>query len=202
MYLTQIVVDLKEAFRQRLVDAYAWHQALWKAFPNHGGKDRDFLIRTEMRRDCHQTLLLSPEAPMPCGWGKWETKDVMQTFLEQETYLFDLRANPVVSKSVPWDGQAPRPRGKRQPILESGELEDWIHRKGESGGFEVDRSQLEIGVPAQQRFRKKGQDGVHTRVDFRGMLTVRDRGTFRAAFRKGIGPAKAFGFGLLMLRPI
>lgn len=198
MYLTRIDVGSEEALQERLVDAYAWHRALWKAFPGRDGEDRDFLSRTEFQRARQVTLLLSPSEPVPQRWGQWETKCVPEAFLEQERYLFDLRANPVVSRSRE---DSPRgTRGKRQPLVRADDLRSWIHRKADGAGFRVDEETLDVGVPLRQPFRKKSGSGVHTRVDFRGVLSVSDYDRFQEAFKKGIGPAKAFGFGLLMLR--
>jgi CRISPR system Cascade subunit CasE len=51
-------------------------------------------------------------------------------------------------------------------------------------------------------FVKQGHRGKHIGVDFQGVLRVTDRAAFHYAFETGIGPAKAFGFGLLMLQPV
>lgn len=49
---------------------------------------------------------------------------------------------------------------------------------------------------------KTPKDAVsHFGVRFDGTLTVTDPGALRAAVRDGIGPAKAYGFGLLSLAP-
>jgi CRISPR system Cascade subunit CasE len=39
-------------------------------------------------------------------------------------------------------------------------------------------------------------------VEFQGSLRVVDPNKFRSAFAQGIGSAKAFGFGMLVLAPI
>ena len=201
MYLTRIVLDGREAISIKLSDAYAWHQRLWEAFPDHDGEDRKFLSRTEVRDGQHQTLLLSPQEPFRPDWGLWEIKPVAPIFLDHSTYLFDLRANPVVSKQVhAHDGQ-PRPRGRRRPVLDPQGLSDWMHRKAETHGFVIDDATLQVGAPVRQPFRTRDRSGVHTRVDFRGVLTVQNRQAFQLAFHSGIGPAKAFGFGLFMLQP-
>ncbi len=202
MHLTRIELDAREALKLKLIDAYAWHQRLWEAFPGRDGEPRDFLSRTEMQDGHHRTLLLSPEAPTRPGWGHWQTKAVAPAFLEHGSYAFNLRANPVVrTPSRPADG-APRPRGRRTPILNPDGLASWLMRKAEVAGFSVDRSNFEVGAPIRQPFRKQGRTGVHTRVDFQGVLTVQDRDAFKRAFRQGIGPGKAFGFGMLTLRPV
>jgi len=39
-------------------------------------------------------------------------------------------------------------------------------------------------------------------VDFDGTLHTKDQAAFQAAFQNGIGSAKAFGCGLLILQPL
>ncbi len=51
-------------------------------------------------------------------------------------------------------------------------------------------------------FRKKGQGGYHGGVQFRGILEVTDREKFIETYHAGIGSAKGFGFGLLLLAPL
>ncbi len=62
--------------------------------------------------------------------------------------------------------------------------------------------QDEDGESRDFLFRKKGRRSKLVAVDFSGMLTVTDRDAFMYAFNNGIGTAKAFGFGMLMLQPI
>ena len=51
-------------------------------------------------------------------------------------------------------------------------------------------------VEAQER------TGTHAGVRFRGRLQVTDRERFIHAFHHGIGSAKAFGYGMLLLQPL
>ena len=44
--------------------------------------------------------------------------------------------------------------------------------------------------------------GLHSTVDYQGVLTVTDPIRFHEAFTRGIGSAKAFGFGLLVIAPL
>jgi CRISPR system Cascade subunit CasE len=54
----------------------------------------------------------------------------------------------------------------------------------------------------ESHFRKKNQAGYHGGVQFRGILEVTDQDHFTETYYYGIGSAKAFGFGLLLLAPI
>jgi len=50
-------------------------------------------------------------------------------------------------------------------------------------------------------FEKNGQTGLHSAVEFQGVLAVTDPARFHETFTRGVGPAKAFGFGLLVIAP-
>ena len=53
-----------------------------------------------------------------------------------------------------------------------------------------------------QRFRDPTGKLQFTTVDFGGQLTVTDGRAFATALVGGIGHAKAFGCGLLLVRPV
>ena len=86
--------------------------------------------------------------------------------------------------------------GKREELVE------WIKRKGDQGGFTVDEATLRTFSRGREYFKKNGQDGLHSAVEFEGVLTVTDPAKFHETFTRGIGSAKAFGFGLLVIAPI
>ena len=68
--------------------------------------------------------------------------------------------------------------------------------------FSTCADRLSVGAPVDQTSWRKRHRIVHSCVDYQGVLQVTNRERFHAAYRRGIGPAKAFGFGLLLLRPL
>lgn len=194
-YLTRIRVDRRTAAQRHLKDRYAWHCALWKAFPETSR--REFLFRVEEKETGFLLYLLTEQEPVPLDWGDWETKPVSGAFLEYAVYRFQLCANPTVKRKR--DG---RKNGTRTAIYDPEELTAWLARKAEQGGFFVESDSLQISPPVNQPFYKGGKRGNHKRVEFQGLLNVTDREKFKQSFRKGIGSAKAFGFGLLVLEPV
>jgi CRISPR system Cascade subunit CasE len=93
-----------------------------------------------------------------------------------------------------------RKNGRRTAICDPSELHAWLERKGAEAGFRV--QEVSFDPPVRERFRRQGRLGTHVRVDFRGVLVVTDRDRFAEAFGQGIGPARAFGFGMLLLQPL
>jgi len=197
-YLTQVVVDNKTAARF-YSDAYIWHQRIWKAFPGKEDSNRDFLTRIDRKPGCTVVLILSPDTPTPLKWGQWKTKQVGDAFLEHGRYMFQLKANPTVKQVVRDEAGNRRKNGLRRSITDPYELRQWMKRKAEQGGFALEY--LEVSHPVMQAFRKRGKPGSHSQVDFRGILRVVNHGLFKKTFEKGIGTAKAFGFGMLVLQP-
>lgn len=192
-YLSQTRIPLSEAVRCGLTDGYAWHRALWQAFPGKPEANRDFLFRIDPEETQVRLLLLSADKPESVPPFVWETKAVAPEFLEHERYRFQVRCNPTLRRSSD---------KRRLGIFGEDRLHAWFARKAEAGGFRVADGTLTVGSPLETAFRKAGRTGKHVSVEFSGVLNVVDRSTFHQAFARGIGSAKGFGFGLLMLQPI
>ena len=200
-YLSQIWIGKQEASKLRLSDSYAWHKALWTAFPGKDGQARQFLFRIDDKRQHFRVLLMSPERPVLPNWGLWETKKISATFLKHDRYLFQLRANPTVKRIVQKEDGGEKKNGRRTAIYDEPGLRAWIDRKAAQSGFAI--GDCSIAPPMENFFiNKQRKRGKHCSVNFHGMLRVTDHGCFARAFHQGIGSAKAFGFGLLMLQTI
>ena len=189
-FLNRIRVSKIEAARIK-ANHYSWHQLLWKAFPGREDESRRFLFRVDDKEGLFEILLLSPYAPVHPGWGIWETKMIDPGFLGHRQYLFQLRANPT---------KRDKKSRKRYTLHDLEQIEEWMGRKAQNSGFELIscRASSPVWVP----FSKGPQKGIHGSVDFDGVLQVTDREVFEGVFHKGIGTAKAFGYGMLALRPV
>jgi CRISPR system Cascade subunit CasE len=206
-YITQVNVDFASAARRGLRDSYDWHQAVWKAFPGRDGEQRDFLTRLDQRQEGFRLLIVSPVQPVRPEWcpadgESWKTKPIPESYFICSRYAFQLSANATkkVSKELP-NGTLTK-NGRRVPLRKREELLEWIKRKAVQGGFTVDEATLRTFSRGREYFSKKSQAGLHSAVEFQGVLTVTDPATFHETFTRGVGPAKAFGFGLLVIAPI
>lgn len=90
--------------------------------------------------------------------------------------------------------------GKRKALTAKHEILDWLHRKAESNGFKVMDASFDRVYWQDSRNGTEGKPIGAVRFD--GILVVTDPDALRAAVRNGIGPQKAFGFGLLSLAPL
>jgi len=199
-YLSRVHVNKRAAARLRVRDAYAWHQVFWHAFPGKDGERRRFLFRVDDKHEVFRVLLLSPEPPVVPDWGDWEVKEVAHGFLAHHHYLFQVRANPTIKRVVQDAAGERKKNGRRTGIYDPEGLQTWLSRKADQAGVEI--LDCNAGPPMSSYFVKDGRRGKHIAVDFQGAMRVKDRAAFENTFRTGIGPAKAFGFGLLMLQPV
>ncbi len=205
-YLTQVLIDSDTARQLKLWkwNSYDWHRAVWKAFPGRDGEKRDFLTRLDERSEGARLLIVSPVEPTRPDWCPpyaWQTKRIPETYCGKSRYAFQLCANPTKKVTKLNTDGSPAKNGKRVPLRQREELVAWIERKGEQGGFKVDKDRLRTIPHGPERFEKNGTCGLHTSVEFAGVLTVSDPEKFHETFGSGIGSAKAFGFGLLVIVP-
>jgi CRISPR system Cascade subunit CasE len=105
-----------------------------------------------------------------------------------------LRANPTVKRKPLGE-----PDGKRLGLLREEDQLAWLDRQAARHGFSVH------GVTASRDEFINGSKPGHTikffAVRFDGLLQVVQSDLFGRALVDGIGPAKAFGCGLLSLAP-
>jgi len=224
-WLTRLDIDAETARTERIYDSYAWHKKIWECFPDRPDAERTFLTRIDPLEGAFRVWVLSaakPACPAWCSQESFALKEISNTFLSHRYYAFDVRANPVKALvQLDANGQplmaanGKRKRGKRTPLVKSDELKAWLARKGQvrcidmatkqevPGGFRiVEELPLEISPMVEGHFRKKEQSAYHGGVQFRGVLEVTDREHFIETYRSGIGSAKGFGFGLLLLAPV
>jgi CRISPR system Cascade subunit CasE len=136
-------------------------------------------------------------------------------------FVFRLRANPVTSTRTPDQPSASqrrrlgadRPRGVRVPHRTAAHQLDWFSKRAEKWGFGVpDTSEgfPDVRLTGRDRmiFTKSGNGDVGGRqvviqtATFEGRLRVADPGTARASLLGGVGPARAYGCGLITLSPL
>jgi CRISPR system Cascade subunit CasE len=109
-----------------------------------------------------------------------------------DRFLFRLKANTtkkIGTKTAP-DGK--RVHGQRVPVRGDDARLDWLRRHAKVAGFAF----FDVRV---REVQARGREVRLAGVLFDGALEVKDPLPFRHALETGIGPAKAFGFGLLSL---
>lgn len=223
-WLARMEVDACVARMSGMVDSYAWHKKLWDCYPDAPASKRDFLTRIDFFESMFRIWMLGPRKPVRPEWCPPEgftVKEIAPTFFSHRFYAFDLKANPI--KTIVQRGSngetlfgtdGKRKHGKRVPLVKPDELRDWLNRKRETrcldsdgrripSGFRVlENKPFEISPVTESHFRKKGISGCHGGVQFRGTLEVTDPEHFMKTYCSGVGSAKGFGFGLMLLAPV
>jgi len=206
LYLTQILVAYEDAVRLlHIRDTYDWHQRVWQAFGGRDGQARDFLVRVDRKEEAYRVLILSSSVPAKPDWcptGCFGTKAIPDDFFAHPRYRFSLLANPTKKLRVDNADGSRKKNGQRVPLTKREDLTAWLERKAAAGGFAINPDSLRTIPRGREYFHKSGAvHGTHSAVEFQGELTVNDPAQFRASAASGIGSAKAFGFGLLILAP-
>ena len=92
--------------------------------------------------------------------------------------------------------------GRRVPVPLD-RMEEWLARKAEANGFRISEvAHLQAGYVYFDRKPEKGTGQKLRSVRYEGILKVTDAEKLHKAMISGIGPAKAFGFGLLSLASV
>jgi len=136
-----------------------------------------------------------------------EVKSFDPCFTKGASLRFRLVANPTKrfsKNSRERNGQpvAERWVGKRVPV-QTEELNEWLNSRGKEGGFSIDKDSTTIqqGYMYFKNPQKRDQEARLRSVRYDGVLKVTDPTRFQETLLKGIGPGKAFGFGLLSVAP-
>ncbi len=219
MYLTRLTLlehPDTGAIVRRLGDAYREHQMLWQLFDPDPDAERDFLYRRDVHRGRPRYFLLSRRPPVnPLGlWHIDPPKRLEPRLQPRQRLAFSLRANPVVRRGrerhdvvmerkrrMNWKAL---PASERPPLMtlahDAGV--DWLRRQGERHGFRFDPEAVRVDGYRQHHCRRGGRTIRFSTLDFTGLLTVTEPDAFVQALYQGIGPAKAFGCGLMLVRRV
>ncbi len=212
MFLTEIKMRDADAARFLPANPYDWHKIVWHFFPEKA--DRDFLYRVDYDSRGLRLMLLSATQPVFAHKGEsdfFRSRKIPESFLAHTLYRFQVRVNPTRRTKRDNRTGTQVEKGMRVPITRERELLEWLERKGKDGGFSLpglrhpqnESFRIVVMKEARLNFQKKGCGNAHhASVQFSGILRVENPDLFKQTFQQGIGSAKAFGFGLLMLQPL
>ena len=206
-------------------NAYEEHQWLWRFLPAASGTARNFVFRRRDADGLPRFYVVSEREPTsPTPHWQVQSRPYAPSLSAGDLLAFELRANPVVTvKTVQgkaarhdvvmqaktlllkaqqlahWTDWATPDRPPMQALVQQS-CSDWLLARAERLGIRLDSDALSADGYEQHR-GKRGELRFST-VDFSGRLTVADPIALRSALMSGVGHAKAFGCGLLLIRPI
>ncbi len=187
--------------------------------------EKEQLSFEETRRGLPLFYIVSQRKPeVVPGLLMVESKEYYPALKEKMRLAFDLRANPVIARSTEGKERSVKHdvlmdtkfKARQQGVIDKKEIQrrmqnaaaKWLIEKAALNGFTVEASEEEPCIDAyayrQHLLQKKGNRNIRfSSIDFSGTLVVTDSDRFvKHALFSGIGPAKAFGCGLMLVKPV
>lgn len=200
---------------------YTLHQSIWEMFSDNVDRKRDFIYRLDKQGIRPVVYAVSSRLPDQ-GSEVWnvESKPYSPKIKQGTRLSFMLRANPVVSKRDENNKQHRHDvvmefksclKAKKLPKREMPTMtaiaqeagRNWLAARAEANGFFVQSDDIRADGYRQERFAKRGGRQIrYSTLDFLGQLTVTEPDIFLDKLFKGIGPAKGFGCGLMLVKRI
>jgi CRISPR system Cascade subunit CasE len=148
--------------------------------------------------------VLSKETPdigehCPKGFSLVGSTDLFEltgSFVAGQMYGFNLLAMPC--KKVARDGK----QSQRRHLKTSEERVQWLEGKAIQNGFSLVSIQEDRTLSFSSAKANGGNLLNINGTEFSGILQIVDPDLFRKAFEGGIGPEKAYGLGLLLLKKV
>lgn len=195
-----------------LADVYKEHQAIWRLLADSPDRRRDFLFRRESSGYGARWYVLSERQPRDeRGMWKIETKEIEPKLEAGQQLQFAVRVNPTVAKTregrssarhdVVMDakrrlGKEER-RGAEADLVQRAGIA-WLEKRAERNGFRFKPAEVQVDG-YRQHAAGKGAGIRFSTVEIAGRLTITDTARFRAMLCGGLGPAKSFGCGLVLV---
>lgn len=191
---------------------YEFHRYLWRLFPGEPEESRSdatesrqgFLFRVEENKPGRPARLLLQSRRLPECTSELTligTREFHPQPLSGQRLAFILTANPI--KTIV-DAQRESKHNKksekcRVPLIREEEQREWLTRKL-ANAAEIITVNVQLHPPLY--FRKGDRAGKLVTSTFDGVLQVSDPVHLTKLLENGVGPAKGFGCGLLLLRRV
>jgi len=196
-----------------LSEGYGLHKSLWQLFRETGLEKRDFLYRQvddQSGSPTFYTVSLRPPTSDDDIWAV-ETKLYEPELNSGDRLAFSLRASATCCVKDPITGkerrhdvvmhqlkQAPGKFSEAETMQQAGI--EWLSARAEGFGFHL--VQAVVRSRMQHRLFPKGKPSPirFTTMDFEGTLEVDNPVVFQKTLFHGIGKAKGFGCGMLLIK--
>lgn len=223
MYLSLMQLNPRSPSVQwDLKDVQRLHCTIMKAFPNVMDPEvkarvyYNVLYRLEYDRNAGWQVYVQSAIPpdwsnlpddyllLPAGVPNPRIKrvdNVYDSIKAGRRLRFRLKANPTKKVDTKTSPDGIKRNGRRVPLRSAEEQIHWLIRKADQCGFAL--QQVVIAASGSAQVVKSNKSNLTFQgVTYEGMLEVTDSKEFGNALRNGIGPGKAYGFGLLSVAPV
>jgi CRISPR system Cascade subunit CasE len=201
LHLTSVPMTHPAVMSTRWDSARAVHHAVMSVFGDLGESsdaraNGGVLFRVEHHVDAGRVLVQSTVRPAVDGLATRTIPDLTGQFVEGQPVTFTVYLNAAKSVNRTSDGAE---RTHRTGIARD-ELPGWIAAKM-AGGLTVDPSRTAPPLVRTMPLGKTTKGGHLVIAEARGIGHVSDPDVLISMIRDGVGRAKAYGCGLLTLRP-
>jgi CRISPR system Cascade subunit CasE len=210
MFLSRVEVSWTKS-----KNLYDLHKAVWKLFPGVEKETRErreesrqgFLFHIEENKSGHPASLLVQSNRKPQNKAESAFLKTCKEFNPQpnqgQRLAFFLTANPV--KTIKDEEGRLNSKGKpkqcRVPLIREEHQFDWLAERLK-GIASIEAIKTRPLPPAFFYKHKEKRSGKLVPVRFEGIIHVEDPQALLKLLEDGIGPAKAFGCGLMLVRRV
>jgi CRISPR system Cascade subunit CasE len=198
------------------MNGYQAHQLVWNLFADHPDRQRDFIYRHEAVNDWPTFYTVSKREPVDSS-KMWDIqpKEYNPLLQSGQRLGFTLSANPIRSRR---DENGKQQRHdvvmeEKLKLKNDGKnvnLQDivqdvgsrWLEERAATHGFSISPKGIRAdGYQQHKLFKGKGNKPItFSTLDFNGILTITEPDVFvEKCLFDGIGPAKGFGCGLMLV---
>lgn len=214
MHLTQFEINPARRGAQKLLGSpQAMHAAVLAGFPTDdadrgrilwrvdAGPRHTYLYVSSARRPDLTHLVEQAGWPTTSTWSTGDLGALLDSLTVDQQWSFRLTANPTRSTRV-----GDRERSQRVGCVTAEHQLNWLLARTAKWGFAIPMTEGRPDVVVNGRDvrsfrRQEGRVTVAT-ATFDGRMEILDPELLRTAMVDGIGPAKAYGCGLLTLAPV
>jgi CRISPR system Cascade subunit CasE len=200
-------------------DGYQVHKLIWNLFADHPDRQRDFIYRHEPVNNWPTFYTVSRREPQDVS-GMWEVipKEYCPKLLAGQRLAFTLCVNPIRSKR---DANGRQNRhdvimeAKRELKAQGNAIDlpaiiqehggRWLRERAGSHGFSVSPEGIRVdGYRQHKLFKGRNKQPItFSTVEMNGVLSINEPDIFlEKSLYNGIGPAKGFGCGLMLVKRI
>lgn len=205
MFISKITVPARTILVHRASDLYGLHRFLWKIFSDGPERTRDFLFHSSRKEGQVECLVVSARQPVnSIPDVTIETKPYSPILREGQIFEFTLEVNPVVRSTkdkkkhdvvMHWKKSKKEGADSPQPAVM-----EWLLKRQELWGCTIQESSILVDAYEQVQINKGQKRVSFSLCRIRGYLKIDDAEAFKKILFSGIGSAKAFGCGLMLIR--
>lgn len=201
------------------MNGYQAHQLIWNLFADRHDRQRDFIYRHEAVNGWPTFYTVSKREPVDTV-GMWEIlpKEYNPQLRVGQRLGFTSCVNPIRSRRDENGRQQRHDVVMEEKLKQKSDGKDfdlpdivqdmgmrWLDERSASHGFSISTEGIRVdGYRQHKLFKGRGGKPItFSTLDFNGILTVIEPDVFvEKCLFDGIGPAKGFGCGLMLVRRV